>query len=915
MEKRCDIKSKGTDFNQLKTEEFYFMPSNKLSGEIPGTKKRLGTSGVLRAFFTGLALSFIIFIPFIIRDGGRFLFYGDFNVQQVTFYRLAHDAVVSGNMGWSHLTDLGANFIGSYSFYLLGSPFFWLTIPFPSEWIQYFMGPLLILKFACATMTGYIYVRRYIKTDTIALMTAVMYAFSGFSIYNIFFNHFHEAIVFFPLLLTAMDEFVLNKRRGLFALAVAACCIINYYFFCGMVTFALLYFFIRLITGSWRVSIKEFFLAVLEAVIGVAMAGILLFPSVLAVMQNSRVSNPISGYNALLYNNVQRYLHIIECFFFMPDLPARPNFTPDSESKWASLGAWLPLFGMTGVIGWLQLRRRHWLKRIIYCCFAAALIPVFNSSFQLFNGSFYARWYYMLTLMMALATGMSLESENVNWKRSVKWTAVITMFIVVGVGLMPTFGTDEDGGTTVSFGLEKYPTRFWSYAAVSLICIAFVAFLFMFCRKNKKVFIRAANILLSATVVVYSIFFIGLGKSQSADPYDHLIPYALNGGEDLPFDTESLDNVRSDFYESLDNSGMFWEIPTIQAFHSIVPGSIMDYYDFIGVQRDVASRPDTTHYGVRGLTSVRWLFDDESDDEKFSSDYSEENAQMPGWIFYGTANGFDIWENEYYIPMGFSYDYYITYSQAEKLTTSERELVMLKALVVPDDKVDLVKDILSPLYVDSVEFTQEAYKNDCMERSSVTCDTFTYTNTGFTASISSTQERIIFFSVPSESGWSATVNGVSAEIINANVGFMAVRIPKGDDVKIEFTYKTPGLTAGEISTAASVLVLALYLALIRAKKKHDDEVKAEKPKTERKPVFKLGKFSDYCLENNLSFKKRKNDKYMYVKNPKAYLKELELLKKEAEFESALETVSEVERTAIAENKTDKKDEINKDTEI
>ena len=106
----------------------------------------------LKAFFLGLGLSFLVFIPFIVVDGGRFLFYGDFNVQQVPFYRLAHDAVRSGNLGWSHLTDLGANFIGSYSFYLLGSPFFWLTIPFPSEWVQYLMGPLLILKFACATL-------------------------------------------------------------------------------------------------------------------------------------------------------------------------------------------------------------------------------------------------------------------------------------------------------------------------------------------------------------------------------------------------------------------------------------------------------------------------------------------------------------------------------------------------------------------------------------------------------------------------------------------------------------------------------------------------------------------------------------------------------------------------------------------
>ena len=113
----------------------------------------------LKAFLLGLGLSFVIFLPFIIVDGGRFLFYGDFNVQQVPFYRLAHDAIRAGEWGWNSRTDLGANFIGSYSFYLLGSPFFWLTIPFPSEWVQFLMGPLLILKFACASLTGYIYIR------------------------------------------------------------------------------------------------------------------------------------------------------------------------------------------------------------------------------------------------------------------------------------------------------------------------------------------------------------------------------------------------------------------------------------------------------------------------------------------------------------------------------------------------------------------------------------------------------------------------------------------------------------------------------------------------------------------------------------------------------------------------------------
>ena len=94
-----------------------------------------------KAFVYGIGISFLFFIPFIIYDKGYFLFYGDFNVQQVPFYQMAHDAVRSGSFGWSWTTDLGANFIGSYSFYLLGSPFFWLTLPFPSAAVPYLMGP------------------------------------------------------------------------------------------------------------------------------------------------------------------------------------------------------------------------------------------------------------------------------------------------------------------------------------------------------------------------------------------------------------------------------------------------------------------------------------------------------------------------------------------------------------------------------------------------------------------------------------------------------------------------------------------------------------------------------------------------------------------------------------------------------
>ena len=810
-------------------------------------KQRFYQSYFFKSFFLGLVLAFFVFIPFIAIGGGRFLFYGDFNVQQVPFYQLAHEAVRSGNLGWNQYTDLGVNFVGSYSFYLLGSPFFWLTIPFPVEALPYLMGPLLILKFAFASLTSYVYLHRYVKNQNLALLGSLLYAFSGFSVYNVFFNHFHEAIITFPLMLAALDEYMYTRRRGIFGLSVALSCTVNYYFFVGQVTFTLIYFFLRLICKSWKISLKDLLSIALEAVIGVGISCILLVPSVMTVTQNSRTSNTINGWNAVLYNHNQRYLHIIQSMFFPPDLPARPNFTPDSESKWASLGAWLPMFGMTGVIGWLQIKRKHWLKKLLWILFFMAMIPFLNSAFQLMNGSFYGRWYYMLTLMMSLATIMSLEYRYVNWKRSITWSTSITVFITAVIGFMPTRITDADKDVTYEFGLMEYPTRFWAYAAISLISIALLTYLFQFRRSSRRLY-KTALSLVSVVSVLYSAYFIALGKTQTADPFDHIIPYALNCGADVNIPEIYDDDVRVDFYESLDNSAMFWGVKSIQAFHSIVPGSIMDFYKAIGVQRDVASRPNTDHYALRGLTSVKWLFDEDHDDKYFAGEDNDEPA-MPGWLYHGNANGFDIWENTYYVPMGFCYDYYI--SEKDFLDTAEahRENAMLRAMVLSREQIEKYPGMLKELPRKERGYTEAGYLSDCQNRRKSTCSVFSYTNRGFTAEIDSQKENLVFFSVPYEEGWSATVNGEKVDIEVVNVGFMAVPVPKGEKVMIEFTFNTPGLGIGFLLTVLSLMMLFFYLFLISRQK-------PAPPERKKKQLLVSKSFKEYAKSKSASFGKK-----------------------------------------------------------
>ena len=213
---------------------------------------------LLKSFLIALITAVVMFLPSIIWDEGYFLFLGDFNSQQVPFYKLAHAAVRSGNLGWNWYTDLGANFIASYSFYLLGSPFFWLTLPFPNDWVPYLMGPLLMLKYATMSMTATAWLRRYVKNAEFAILGGLLYAFSGYTMYNTFFNHFLDVMVFFPLMLIGMDELIENNTRCVFALAVAINALVNYVFFAGEAVFMVLYFLVKVWMGGYRPHLRDF---------------------------------------------------------------------------------------------------------------------------------------------------------------------------------------------------------------------------------------------------------------------------------------------------------------------------------------------------------------------------------------------------------------------------------------------------------------------------------------------------------------------------------------------------------------------------------------------------------------------------------------------------------------------------------
>lgn len=756
----------------------------------------------LLAFLLGFGSLLVVILPIIIADGGYYIYYGDYNSQQIPFYNLANDAVRSGSFGWNWYTDLGVNFIGSYAFYLLGSPFFWLTTILPRNWVTFAMPVLLCMKHGIASLTAYAYIQRFVRSPHAAMIGGLLYAFSGFQLFNIFFNHFQDVTAFFPLLLIAMEELVNQNRRGVFALSVALLAAINYFFFTGQVVFLVLYFIVRCFSKDFHASLKKFFLVLLEAVIGVMIACVILLPSALAILANNRVSEHLFGMDMVAYSDRTRIWRILLSLFLIPDVPARPNLFSSDFGKWASIGGYLPMFSMAGVLAFLKQRDGHWAKRITVICAVCACVPILNSAFYALNGSYYARWFYMPILILALMTAYSLDNRQIDWKYGFR-ICFIFFAAFAAISLLPTKEDDEIHW----FSFAEYPFHFY---LVLLICTAglAVSIYLLRCRKKHKPFLKQAMALTTGFCVActMAVVYFGAFEPFRARTY---VDQAIDPEQEISLSVSEDNFFRIDISENCDNYPMLWKLPSMRTFHSVVPASIMDFYKELGITRDVASRADTSYYALRGLLSVEYYYQ-QQEIGKITADTP--TCDLPGFVYDTTENGFYRFKNTAYVPMGFTFDYYLSKGMWDGTSTSYRTNLLMRALILSNKQIEKYGSYMQPISNNNVQMTEEEYLQECSNRAASACDSFRYDSSGFTATISLESPNLVFFSVPYDEGWTATVNGKPADVEEVDNGFMAVAAEAGDNT-IAFHYTTPGLHAGAALTAGGVILFAAYMLI------------------------------------------------------------------------------------------------------
>ena len=767
----------------------------------------------------------IFFLPFYLLDGGFFHYAGDFNSQQISFYRYMNgfvkgagypDSTFAGapRNTFSWATDLGSGVMNAYSFYLYGSPFFWLSVLLPQSWLPYMMVPLLVLKFGVAGGGAYLYLRRYVKNANYAVLGACLYALSGFAVYNVFFNHFVDVVALFPYLLWALDEAIYEDRHGLFAFWVAVNLLNNYFFFVGQVIFLCIYFVCKLTAKDFRLTGRKFGHLLWESVLGVAMGCLLLFPAVLSLLQNPRTIDLSSGWGFLTYAKVQQYLAILLSWILPPDSPYLTSVWSEGVIKWTSMTAYLPLCSLAGAMAYWRSRKADSKKRIVAVCAVCALVPVLNSAFYALNSSYYARWYYMPTLILAAMTVNALEDPDIDLDapaRGIGWIMLATLvFAVVPVR--------DDTTETWSFGVLKNPGQFFAVLGFGLLGLMLYRVLCSKWRQDSRFAQR-----MTAAVLVFACAFtmvhIGIGKFGQWHTDSDLVEQDTNAlllKNDLP-----EGDYRIDTYKIHDNIGMWLDKSCLQYFGSTAAPSILSFYPGLGVKRDVRSEPEITNYALRGLLSVEYLITTPEKRESF------EDEADAGWTYLADVDGYTLYHNDNYVPMGFTYDYYVTEATYQTSIKTLRSNLLMRALVLEDEDVkaygqyltELPDEMLEELYYDS-------YTQDCADRRAHSCSVFQMNNAGFHAEITLDKPNLVFFSVPYDDGFTAYVNGEKTDILRVDEGLMAVLCPAGAS-SIDFVYQAAGLSASRVVTAVAIPVWVVYVACFVRRKRRSTGAPAE----------------------------------------------------------------------------------------
>ncbi|KRO28196.1 integral membrane protein [Lactiplantibacillus fabifermentans DSM 21115] len=326
---------------------------------------------------------------------------------------------------WSWNLGLGADQLTTFAYYVVGDPFNYLVAFVSRAHLEFWYQALIILRLYVVGLAFLGFSGQFKFSRFSRLIGTLTYTFTAYTFYvGMHHPFFLLPMIWFPLLCWSIERIFHGKSWLPLSLITAVVIMSNFYFAYLLALGSLIYALVRFWNLKRQAApLRSFgqllWRIVIAVLLGVMMAGTLLVPTLLAMLNATRASFNFA--NGLWTYPINYYVN----------LPNRLLTNGGSVQYWVTLG--LSGISFLGAIYTLRHFKRYWvLNWVLVAMMIGILLPSFAAVFNVFSTPS-NRWLLLATLVFALATMhfvdqlSSLTAGDLKWLAgvSVGWLALI----------------------------------------------------------------------------------------------------------------------------------------------------------------------------------------------------------------------------------------------------------------------------------------------------------------------------------------------------------------------------------------------------------------------------------------------------------------------------------------------------------
>lgn len=618
---------------------------------------------------------FFLLIPFVFsafRDAGKnFIWRSDGLPQWCTYLvyfsqtiRNGIQSLLAGN-GWTFpLYDFT---LGPVELDLRMEPLQFLAVFWPWDRIDILYDVLVITRYYLIGISFSIFGFYFNQSIFAILIGALSYTFCGFTLYAGIRHPFYmAAVIYLPLLVIGAEKILRNDNPILFTFMVFLALVSNVYFACMLAIVTVLYVLVRFPTLYTQDRFRKFVIMVgrltIYGGIGVALSGVIMIPSLLQNLRTGRIGTDRLTYMNLFRYGKEYYQRFISYFIVVPS----------SIGSWSHLGFSVLTFPAVTLL-FIKRKREDITLRILFVLMTAMMLfPTIAYIMSGFN-NISNRWCFAYSFLVCAILMFELPHFIEIDKR-------IFTFIEIGA---------------IVYAIICYYIIKQIYYRESTIALLIIAILSLrICQSMggnvRKQLVIPLYLALTCLSIYHSAFLLYdadqenyvsefTNKGQFYNTYSQS-QYASFARSKISGEDSSFYRVAGDDYSRyVTNMSFYYGINGTTGYSTYYHTAYSDWNKELELaQKNMFGVFWGLDFRARlmSLDSIKYLIMRESD--KMFSLYGFKEIER----IQNKEKTDIILENEYVLPIGYTYDKYITRETYNNLSSIGKEEVQLQAAVL-----------------------------------------------------------------------------------------------------------------------------------------------------------------------------------------------------------------------------------------